>query len=315
MILNVFYFFIIIQILLIIKYFYIFINKYFLTEELNLIDRYGKDTWVLITGSSSGQGKIMAIEFAKRGFNIILVGRKNIYLTEKLIKSTKLHANNIKTHCIEVDFYNAHKKNFFKPIIKFLNTIPNKLSILVNNVGSRSAWKPYTDMPNKLINGTIICGTIVQSQLTKIALTHFKNRKEKSAIINITTQCIFKNIWFGETGEISVPYMSVYEASNAFGYYHSQSISKEYENKYDILNITPGAVITENTMFLNKTPFAVDANTFVNNIFKLLGNYNGANSAHWGHEISNVLCNFMGGYKNIILENVGKVISSNLMKT
>ena len=339
------YFFILtilyIQIIYIFYYFYNFINKHFICKELNLQKIYGKNSWVLITGCSSGQGKLIAIEFAKRNFNIILSGRKGILETEKEIKNIN---NNVKTHCIIVDFCDAYKEDFFNPFIEFLDTIPNQLSILVNNVANRVAWEPYHEMPEHLINNTIVCGTIVQSRLTQIAIKHFMKRKLmydmsnipnannannanntnnntqncKSAIINITAQCMYNNFWFGKSSEITVPYLSVYEASNAFGYYHSQSIQKEYEHKkysgyIDILNITPGAVITENTKFLETTPFAIDSETFVKNIFKLLGNYKGSNCAYWGHDISNILTNFMFFYKDIILENVGKVITEKFM--
>jgi len=321
-----------IQVICIFQYFYNFINKHFICKELNLQKHYGKDSWVLITGCSSGQGKLFAIEFAKRGFNIILSRRAGILETEKLIKKIN---NNIKTHCIIVDFCDAYKDDFFNPFIEFLDTIPNQLSILVNNVANRVAWEPYHEMPERLINNTIVCGTIVQSRLTQIALKHFMKRKlmfdmtttsnttsnkpkYKSAIINITAQCSYQNFWFGKSSEITVPYLSAYEASNAFGYYHSQSIQKEYEDKkysgfLDILNITPGAVITENTQFLNQTPFSIDSETFVKNIFKLLGNYKGSNCAYWGHDISNILSNFMFFYKDIILKNVGNIITEKFM--
>ena len=294
-----------IQIIFIIQYLFNFIYKHFIIKEIDLLKRYGQDSWVLITGCSSGQGKLLAIEFAKRKFNIILIGRNRIIDTANIIKKYK-----VKTKCFIVDFSKAYKESFFNPINNFVKKI--NLSILINNVGQRTAWNPYDKMPSQLINDTIICGSIVQARLTQIALQCFKNRTSKSAIINITAQCMYQNFWFGKTGEISVPYLSVYEAANAFGYYHSQSIQKEYPH-IDILNITPGAVVTENTKFLENTPFSIDSQTFVNNIIKLLGNYNGSNCAYWGHDISNILSNFMFTYKDSILKNVGLTISKSFM--
>ena len=309
-VLYLMFIFIFVQILLILSYSYNFLMKHFIVKEINMIDRYGKDSWVLVTGCSSGQGKIIAIEFAKRNFNIILAGRKNILLTEKIIKQKY----NVKTKCIIVDFCKSYEQNFFQPFTEFIDTIPNKLSILVNNVAYRAAWEPYDEMPESLINDTIACGTIVQARLTQIALKHFIKRQHKSAIINITAQCMYQNIWFGKTSEISVPYLSAYEAANAFGYYHSHSIQKEYSDRIDVLNITPGAVITENTSYLKSTPFSIDAEPFVKNIFKLLGNYQGTQCAYWGHDISNILSNFMFQYKDIILNKVGKTISQKYME-
>ena len=303
--------FLTVQIILILNYFKNFLYKHFLLKELDLQKRYGKGSWVLITGCSSGQGKFLAIEFAKRDFNIILSGNIKIKNVEKEI----LKKYNVKTKCIIVDFNKAYKNNFFKPFEKVIKSIDN-LSILVNNVAHRVAWNPYHEMPDKIINDSIICGTIVQARLTKIALHHFNNRKKeyKSAIINITSMCSSSNIWFGEYGEISVPYLSVYEGANAFGYYHSNSIQKEYGENIDILNITPGAVLTENTQFLKDLPFNINAELYVKNIIKLLGNYNGMQYAYWGHDLSSVLSNFVISYKNHILSKTGKIISESYMK-
>jgi hypothetical protein len=80
-------------------------------------------------------------------------------------------------------------------------------------------------MPSHLINDTIATGTIVQIRLTQMVIPYFLDRKNKhnlkSSLVNITAQCLHPNFLFGITtsNEISVPYLSVYEASNAFGFY------------------------------------------------------------------------------------------------
>ena len=301
-----------IQLLLVLIYLIYFFKKYFLTNEINLLDNYGVNTWVMITGSSSGQGKNFCIEFAKRGFNILLLGSKNIYNNEAIIKKNY----NVKTKCIIVNFNDAYKSTFFEPIISTLNTLEGELSILVNNVGHRVGWIGYHNMPPQKINDSIVCGTIVQARLTQLAIQKFVARKsnKRSAIIDITSMCNYKNFWFGANSNLSIPYLSVYEAANAFGYYFSNSIYKEYGNTIDILNITPGAVVTENTMYLKNTPFSVSSDVFINNIFKLIGNYNGPQYADWRHELSSVLCNFIFFYRDKILKDTGKTIAINYMK-
>lgn len=310
--LSIIFIFVFIQCLLFLIYFFIFFKKYFFTKELDLQKRYGLNTWVLITGCSSGQGKNFAFEFAKRGFNILLVGSARIYNVEKIIQ-TNYH---VKTKCIVLNFCNAHQNHFFDPIINILDNLDGELSILVNNIGHRVAWKPYHHMPSQKINDSIICGTIVQARLTQIAIQKFIKRKLhfKSAIINITSMCTYQNFWFAQKGDLSIPYLSVYEGANAFGYFHSNSIQKEYENDIDILNITPGAVITENTQYLKNIPFSIDSETYNKNIFKLLGNYNGPQYAHWKHDLSGILSNFMFLYKDLILRHTGNIIANNYME-
>ena len=49
--------------------------KYFVLPRKDLKARYGAGSWVVITGASDGLGKQYAIELAKEGFNIVLMGR------------------------------------------------------------------------------------------------------------------------------------------------------------------------------------------------------------------------------------------------
>lgn len=307
--------FIIYQIIMILKGIYTFSYKYFIAEEVNFIERYGDNTWACITGCSSGQGKQFALKLAERGLNIFLIGRKGIFDVEKEIKE-KYKVN---TKCIVKDFSQSFQNNFFNDIHSFLNKID--ISILVNNVGHRTAWKPYHEMPEQLIKNTISVGTLVQARMIQLVLPHFLKHKStrKSAIINITAQCMHLNIGFGTSNEISVPFLSAYEAANAFGFYHSNSVYKEYShpsynNFLDYLTITPGAVVTENTQFLNTTLFNVTGDKYVENILKLLGNVHGIHNAHWGHSISTLFINLAPFLKDKILYKVGDNISENIMK-
>ncbi len=77
-----------------------FINQYAFTKELDLPKRYGDGTWVLITGPSSGMGERFAHEFAKRDFNLLLVGSKR---TKRVIREIKkIHKN------IQIKFMSFH---------------------------------------------------------------------------------------------------------------------------------------------------------------------------------------------------------------
>ena len=293
-------------IFIILSYFFYIFSKYFLLSELDLIERYGKDTWVLITGASSGQGKRYAIEFAKRGFNILLSGSKNIELVSKKIEEKY----SVKTRCINVDFNDAYKDDFFNVFTEVIDSLPGELSILVNNIGHRTAWEPYHEMPTSVIRDTIVCGTIVQANLTKIAIQKFIKRSKRSAIINVTAKCVYPNFWNFAESSISVPYLSVYEASNAFGFFHSNSIQKEYGDQFDILNITPGAVTTENTPFLKNIPFQINSKQYVKNVLILLGNVQGPTCAHWGHELIDIGYNICSKeYIDSLLNKIGKSIT------
>ena len=75
----------------------------------------------------------------------------------------------------------------------------------------------------------------------------------------------------------------------------------------------PGAVLTENTKFLKNTLFAIEADKYVNNIMKLVGNFYGNYYGYWGHEISLLLINIVPFMKNYILHKVGYTIAHDYM--
>lgn len=299
-----------IQLVCLIAFFIRLFLRTTLLREPDLASIYGPRSWVLITGCSSGQGRRFAIEFARRRFNIILVGRPSVAQTEALIKR---EFPLVQTETVFVDFCNAHKDDFFGPIEEALKE--KDLSVLVNNVGHRTAWAPYTEMPENIIRDTIVCGTIVQARLSQMALRAFEARKKvcdrASLLLNITAMCGYSTPWIGELGQFSIPYMSVYEAANAFGSYHSNSLSKEYEHdtRIQILNIMPGAVVTENTGTLAFAPFHVGMDEFVQHVFRRMGTHTGPHYGHWKHELSGV---FAGLTPSVVLDAVLANVSQSL---
>ena len=310
------------------------IQKYFLLKELDVLARYGgPGSWVVITGASSGQGYDLALAFAKRGFNLLLLGSKRTDETAAVIQK---EYPTVKTKVIHKDFRQAFQDDFFVDIQAAFDEIGTDLAVLVNNVGHRVGWKPYHEMNAAYIRNSIATGTIVQSRLTHMAIPFFLKRKAQaleeaqtqvleeaslknktSALVNITAQCMHPNFLFGVTmtNEISVPYLSVYEGANAFGFYHGNSIYHEYKDQFDILNITPGAVITKNTTCLTETMFNIPSEQFVENIMKMLGQVHESHTcAYWGHALSNYLINLAPIMKYPTLKKVGETIAADFMQ-
>ena len=226
-----------------------------LVPEQNLLERYGPDTWAIITGPSSGQGKQLALGLASRGFNLILIGSAR---TAKTIQELNASYPACQTRMIQRDFAQSMTDPDWWPEIEACFT-QHDISILINNVGHRSASNPSHIQQDINIRNSLLTGTYPQIRLTNLACAHMIQRvQHKSCIIFNTAQCIHPTFGLSAytTGEISVPYLSVYEATNAFGFYHANSIIAEYSLSHpsiDMLNIMPGAVITENTGYLADT--------------------------------------------------------------
>ena len=105
------------------------IHKYFLLTELDLYNTYKSvegNPWVVITGASSGQGKEFAYEFAKRDFNLLLIGSKR---TESVKKELEKEYPDINIKIIYKDFRDAHKDDFFDEIQKEFDRLNMNISI------------------------------------------------------------------------------------------------------------------------------------------------------------------------------------------
>lgn len=287
------------------------IYKYSLSEK-NLIQRYGPNTWAIITGPSSGQGRCMSLELASRGFNLILIGSAR---TNDVINEIKTKYPSTLIKFIEKDFAKADEELWWNDINKLFNG-DYDISILFNNVGQRSVSHPSHKQSIENLQGTINTGTLPQVRLTNLAIEFMGKRPSHfySAIVFNTAQCVHPIMGLSQYigAEITVPYLAVYEATNAFGYFHANSIITEYSSysgykNIDMLNITPGAVLTEKTGTpLQNTLFAIPADKFVKNIIRLMGNWNGTTCAYWGHELAPILISFAPWLKNKILFDVGK---------
>jgi len=294
-----------------------------LVPERDLALRYGPGSWCVITGASRGQGRVLATGMAKRGFNLILIGSSR---TQQTAEQIRQQYPNCQIRVIERDFSLAlHEPNWWPEIEEIFRSGKYDISVLINNVGQRTANRPSHQQSDADIRQSLITGTYPQIRLTNLALEYMTRRTQRqprfrSSVVFITAQCqhpIVGLAQYLQGGEISVPYLSVYEAANAFGYYHANSIIKEYgvesDSRIDFLNITPGAVITENTPYLKDTPFAVPADQFCAGIFRLMGgNWRGATCAYWGHDLSAILIGLAPWFRAGILQRVGETINQNL---
>ena len=320
-----------------------FVWRYFLLrEQPNLRALYagaaptpiGPDTspapspepvWAVVTGASSGQGREFALQLADRGFAVFLLGSVRSEGTAVLVR-----AKGVPCRVLVKDFGRAFDPGFFDDVADAL--APLDVAVLVNNVGHRTGWNPYHAAPEATLRDTIACGTLVQARLTHLLLPQLLARLDadpstgyatgpRSAIVFVTAQCSLPNTGFAAAGYVdnplTVPYLATYEASNAFGYYHAASLIAEYAHpRLDLLNVTPGAVLTENTeQALTGTPFAVDAHQFVATVLRFMGGNvpNGSTCAHWGHALSAAFVGIAPWRKGPTLRAVGERISGEYM--
>ncbi len=140
-----------------------------------------KDKVALVTGSSRGIGKAIALELARGGANIIINSSKTSEVGEKVVEEIKkLGRDAIFIKC-DVSKEEQVKKMISEGIKKF-----GKIDLLVNNAGivyDVPFFKKTTEEWRKTVDtnlfGSVFCSKYVAEEM--------KNKRIKGTIINISS--------------------------------------------------------------------------------------------------------------------------------
>ena len=194
-----------------------------------------KNKCAIITGSSRGIGKEIAINLAKNGCNIYLISRSIDDL--EVVKNEILSNYNVKVNAISLDISD------FEDVNKTFESIISKessIDILINNAGitkdnlimrmSSEDWKKVIDIN---LNGYFNCSKSIIKQMIK---------QKNGKIINISSIIGQK----GNSGQ------SNYAASKAGIIGLTKSLAKEVGSRNINVNaIAPGYIETDMTDSLN----------------------------------------------------------------
>eukprot|EP00357_Protocruzia_adherens_P033656 CAMPEP_0115020028 /NCGR_PEP_ID=MMETSP0216-20121206/29841_1 /TAXON_ID=223996 /ORGANISM="Protocruzia adherens, Strain Boccale" /LENGTH=317 /DNA_ID=CAMNT_0002391703 /DNA_START=123 /DNA_END=1076 /DNA_ORIENTATION=- len=234
--------------------------KLYLESEVDLKERYGDNSWALVTGSTDGIGKALSLALASKGFNIVLVSRNEQKLRKVREEIERRHGVNVK-HLVcdfsECNFEAKHLEEVFKEIDRM------NVSILVNNVGIAQADE-FDFQEESVISDMLNVNICPQVFLSHFLLPKFLRREKRSAIINLSS--VF--------GVDAIPYFSVYGATKAFNDVFSHAMHYEYKSKVDVLSVKPLRVITaQHPEGSRKTPDQISAEECAAGIIEKLGRY------------------------------------------
>jgi len=183
--------------------------------------------YTLITGASTGLGKEIAIEYARRHKNLILValpGRNLQQLCEELA-----YLYGIRATSLECDLTNE------TALDDLAGYVTGNFSVdqLVNNAGVGGTVR-FADATCEYLDKIIHLNIRATTMLTRLLLPELMRHK-KALVLNIASMAAFGPI----------PYKTIYPASKAFIYSFSRSLSKELRNTgVRVAVVNPGQIVT-----------------------------------------------------------------------
>ena len=177
---------------------------------MNIVHTTKITGYCLVTGSSRGIGKAIALEWASKGVPVIAVANDMKALTS--LKSEIESTYGVDCLIVNKDLLKLESP---KEIYEWCIAHEKKVQVLINNIGlgaSGSFQETRTDFDLSLVQLNIF----PMLQLTKLFLPMLKTFK-KSYVLNMSSLGGFS----------PVPYKAIYTASKAFVYSFSKAISSE----------------------------------------------------------------------------------------
>lgn len=171
-----------------------------------------ENEFVVITGASSGIGLEFAKRFARDGYSLILVSRR-----EELLKEIQenLKCNfGVEVHYFACDLTDSEK---IRPLFQFLLSF--KPTILVNNAGFANFGEFACIELEKQLE-LIDLNIKALTMMTKLFL-ELHQEPRNLRILNVSSMA----------GLLPGPYISVYAASKAYVYSFSQSLASELQSR------------------------------------------------------------------------------------
>ncbi len=243
--------------------------KAFLRKRKNLIKRYGKNSWALVTGASDGIGQEFCRQLAKIGFNIVLVAR-----TEKKLKETEKELfvinPNISTKVVTADLSRANEDGYIQNIYNQVSDLD--VSLLINNAGI-DVFDHFDQISPQYLKDMIAVDCTALLLLNQCFVKKMNNRAHRSGIINVSSAVV----------QVPLAFYSSYNGVKALVDTFTYSVADEYRN-IDFMSMKPYDVSTNMINNRQPDPMTISRTECVKGFLDCLG-HEVQSVGHWKHRI------------------------------
>jgi 3-hydroxybutyrate dehydrogenase len=248
---------------------------------------------VFATGAANGIGLEYCREFAKLGFNLVMVD-----LDQAGLDKSKTDIQKESTECEIISYVcdlaaldsAEHIKETFK------EALTKDISIVVSNAGI-SSHIPFEEVPSKTVSLMINLHCNANVLLMKFFYERLQNRtldnKFKSAYICMASS----------GGLLPVDVAMLYCMTKTFLLYFIESVSNEASRNFDLLSVCPGYVSTDMTCY-RKENDTITPNQCAKGTLKELG-HSLVTTTHWATHIKlKLILNSLWHISHSLLYNI-----------
>lgn len=208
--------------------------------DIEFCQKYGP--WGVLTGASSGIGAIFAVELAKRGLALILIGR-NLERLQQVAQQCQSFG--VETLIVTLDITHPSSLEVLKEKIG-----TREVGFFIHNAGLGS-YGPFIEQPLQDQLDMVQVHCVATLQFAHFFLARFLAQRRGALLIMASA-----------AGLQPIPSMLVYSASKAFELHFGEGLYEELRGTgVDVLTIAPGFV---------ETPFFSHARVTLNRLFPYL---------------------------------------------
>lgn len=198
---------------------------------------------VVITGASSGIGKALAFEFARRGYNLGLVARRTEVLAE--VKQAIESEHQVQIEIVACDVADTDS---IYPVLEDLRKRLSQIDIVIANAGISGINKTGTGKFAK--DKRIIEVNVMGAMATIDAAAQIFRQQKYGHIVGISSVAAFT----------SIPGSAAYSASKAALSNYLLAVAIELQKHHiKVTAVHPGFVKTDLAPNMEKYPFVIEA--------------------------------------------------------
>lgn len=246
-----------------------------LPQGSRLAERYGRGSWVLITGASDGLGKAFARELAQHGFNLLLIARTQEKLTRLQTELETLGVQ-ARTVCADLSDSSEHTYERIAAAAQDLD-----LSMVINCVGV-TVHRLYTDVPpatlRQLLSVNVQTTALVTHTTLPLLLRHAAAKGRRGALLNVGSI----------VGRFYWPGTQLYGACKAFIDHLTVPLAFEHRGHLDVLSFQPTVMATAMAAGTEPGAITISPQLAAQAALSHLGRYV-TSHGHWRHALAAAL--------------------------